>query len=161
MSNPIEIIRNLAIPDDADLQPLYGLASFFIETPHGDAKVKAYAPRSIEISGTPAVIFWLGLAKEEWLPGFPGNNYTAQTVAFIGDRIELPHGKNRKGKRPPMESRIIIRKWGHEVPVVTVEAVISEVQAAKVWEIMKRPTKDSRQFTGYHRDGNVITLRAQ
>lgn len=160
MSNPIEIIRNLVIPDDADVHPRYLMASFFIKTPHGDAKVKA-GGRSIEISGTPAVIFWLGLAKEEWLPGFPGNNYTAQTVAFIGDRIELPHGKNRKGKRPPMESRIIIRKWGHEVPVVTVEAAISYDQEEKVWELLRRPTKDSRQFTGYTRDGNVITLRAK
>lgn len=161
MSNPIETIRNLVIPDDADVHPRYLMASFFIETPHGDAKVKAYAPRSIEISGTPAVIFWLGLAKEEWLPGFQGNNYTAQTVAFLGDRVELPRGKNRTGKRPPKESRIIIRKWGHEVPVITVEAVISDIQAAKVWELMKRPTKDCRQFTGYTRYGNVITLRAQ
>lgn len=81
MSNPIEIIRSVAIPEDADLHPNLGMASFLIGTPHGDAKVKAYAPRSIEISGTPEVIFWLGLAKGEWLPGFPGNNYTAQTVA--------------------------------------------------------------------------------
>lgn len=161
MSNPLEIVRSITIPDDAEVDLNLGMASFAISTPCGEVAARAWTMGTIMISGSPETIIDLGLAQEEWLPGYPGNNHTAQTVVFIGDRVELLHGWHRKGKRPPKESRIIIKKWGHEVPTVRVEAVASAEQSARVKELLMRPAPDSRKFTGYVCDGNVIRLRAQ
>lgn len=156
----------IEIPDTARLFLGPGTANFMIETPHGSVSVEAGRCDSIFVRGTPEAINGFGLIEPDWLPGLPGRGATTQMVCFEDGQVILPVGKNRRGKRTKIPTRIIIRAWGYCRRTVDVQIPISEKQQRKVdalWAVHEKKNDrhnddNTPQRPTYRTEGNLIYL---
>jgi hypothetical protein len=84
-----------------------GFRSFSVATRQGELVVTEM-PRCREIRGGAGALVAYGLVMPEWLPGFPGNNTTRQTVVLADSGAWLIYG-NRAGSKLDMPHIVICR----------------------------------------------------
>ena len=140
----------------------YGYLMYEITTPTGCFGVEIRG-RYQYCRGTQDDLIACGLVKQEWLPGFPGNGFTSNTVVFDATGPRVVVGKLRGVKSLP---HIHIRAWGHIQRTVEVRVLMTTDQINQVVSFEKQqkqdriePTEEPPSICQYRTDGNVIYLQ--
>ncbi|MFA7268729.1 MAG: hypothetical protein WC073_05245 [Sterolibacterium sp.] len=142
-----------------------GSLKYELTTPDGIIAVLIYGEQ-LCCSGTQEALIAYGLVKPEWLPGHPGNGYTANSVVFDASGPRIVVGRRTGARNQPY---MHIRAWGHIRHTVNVRLPMTpeQIEQVKAWrareeqqhEEQKRQERDCS--TRYRTIGNVIYLQSR
>jgi len=166
MSATINALPVVTIPHTLQ-RNRYEIPFFQIDTPHGPIEVQVGRCQELWCVGSPDAIIAHGLILPEWLPGIPGNNPTAQRVAFEAQGPRLIIGK-QTGKRQKKQTRIVIQAWGFikRTAVVRIPMTPSQIDQMVKWEAHEEQQDEYRRSQprakpeGLHTAGSVIQILA-